>query len=570
MGYYWFEDPLAEFDIYNYVKLRQKLDIPIMATEHTPGQVELYVPWLTERATDYLRGDVAIKGGLTSVIKTAHLAEAFGMRYEIHHGGNSLNNVANLHALMAIRNSEMFEVIQPEHAQKYGLVRDIEVDAEGMVQSTCRPRPWRRDRLRSHRAQEDRRAAVRGKREVSVMAEPQARFPAVFMRGGSSKGVFFHRRDLPEDRALWDPIFLAAIGSPDTYGRQLDGMGGGYSSVSKIVVMAPSARTDADVDYTFGQVAVGRPEVHYRTTCGNLMAAAAHFALDEGLVVARDGGATVRIFDTNTRKSVVARFATEGRLAAVEGDFAVVGVSGSGAPVRLDFLDPGGAGTGRLLPSGAPCDVFDVPGLGRVDVSLVDAANPCAFVRAEQFGVQGSELPADLNADTMLVTRLEQIRRQAGVIMGFGPTPESVAPKNSPKVALVGRPQDCALSDGRTSSADAMSLAVRLLTFGSFHPALPLTNAMCVASAALIAGTVVHDLVKLDPASPRRILVGTPAGAIPVEADVMRDNSEIGWRVRSATVFNTARRLMEGHVLVPSSCLPGRRLTLGCSEHHLQ
>ena len=144
------------------------------------------------------------------------------------------------------------------------------------------------------------------------------------MRGGSSKGVFFHRRDLPEDRALSDPIFLAAIGSPDAYGRQLDGMGGGYSSVSKIVVMAPSARTDADVDYTFGQVAVGRPEVHYRTTCGNLMAAAAHFALDEGLVVARDGGATVRIFDTNTRKNVVARFATEGGLAAVEGDFAVV------------------------------------------------------------------------------------------------------------------------------------------------------------------------------------------------------------------------------------------------------
>lgn len=267
------------------------------------------------------------------------------------------------------------------------------------------------------------------------MTEPQVRFPAVFMRGGSSKGVFFHRRDLPEDRALWDPIFLAAIGSPDAYGRQLDGMGGGYSSVSKIVVMAPSERADADVDYTFGQVTVSRREVHYRTTCGNLMAAAAHFALDDGLVVARDGDATVRIFDTNTRKSVVARFATEGGIAAVEGGLAVVGVSGSGAPVRLDFLDPGGAGTGRLLPSGAPCDVFDVPGLGRVDVSLVDAANPCAFVRAEQFGVQGSESPADLNADTMLVTRLEQIRRQAGVIMGFGPTPESIAPKNSPKVA---------------------------------------------------------------------------------------------------------------------------------------
>jgi L-alanine-DL-glutamate epimerase-like enolase superfamily enzyme len=139
MGYYWFEDPLAEFDIYNYVKLRQKLDIPIMATEHTPGQLESYVPWLTERATDYLRGDVAIKGGLTSVIKTAHLAEAFGMRYEIHHGGNSLNNVANLHALMAIRNSEMFEVIQPDDAQKYGLVRDIEVDGEGMVHAPVTP-----------------------------------------------------------------------------------------------------------------------------------------------------------------------------------------------------------------------------------------------------------------------------------------------------------------------------------------------------------------------------------------------------------------------------------------------
>ncbi|HZA65826.1 MAG TPA: PrpF domain-containing protein [Geminicoccaceae bacterium] len=390
------------------------------------------------------------------------------------------------------------------------------------------------------------------------MPEPQVRFPAAFMRGGSSKGVLFHRRDLPEDRALWDPIFLAAIGSPDPYGRQLDGMGGGYSSVSKVVVMAPSARPDADVDYTFGQVTVGSPEVHYRTTCGNLMAAAAHFALDEGLVVARAREATVRIFDVNTRKNVVARFATEGGLAAVEGDSAVVGVAGSGAPVRLDFLDPGGAGTGRLLPSGAPRDAFEVPGLGGVDVSLVDAANPCVFVRAEDFGVQGSESPAGLNADSTLVARLEHIRQRAGVIMGFGPTPESIAAKNSPKVALVGRPRDCALLDGRTLPAEAMSLAVRLLTFGSFHPALPLTNAMCVSSAALIAGTVVHDLVALDPASPRRILVGTPAGVIPVEADVERDNSETGWRVRSATVFNTARRLMQGDVLVPFSRLQAR------------
>jgi len=390
------------------------------------------------------------------------------------------------------------------------------------------------------------------------MQEPQARFPAVFMRGGSSKGVFFHRRDLPEDRELWDPIFLAAIGSPDTYGRQLDGMGGGYSSVSKVVVMAPSVRPDADVDYTFGQVTVGRPEVHYRTTCGNLMAAAAHFALDEGLVAARDREAMVRIFDTNTRKNVVAGFATEGRLAAVEGDLTVVGVAGTGAPVRLDFLDPGGAGSGRLLPSGAPDDVFDVPGLGRVDVSLVDAANPCVFVRAEDFGLQGSETPAELNADTTLVARLEHIRQHSGLIMGFGPTPESIAAKNSPKVALVGRPRDYALPDGGTLPADAMSLAVRLVTFGSLHPALPLTNAMCVASAALIAGTVVHDLVEIDPASPRRVLVGTPAGVIPVEADVERDNSETSWRVRSATVFNTARRLMQGHVLVPFSRLPSR------------
>src|SRR5581483_1565319 len=207
------------------------------------------------------------------------------------------------------------------------------------------------------------------------------RVRAVFVRGGTSRALVFHARDLPE-RAAWDPIFLAALGSPDPYGRQLDGLGGGISSLSKVAVVGPPTHPDADVDYTFGQVEVSRPVVDYRGNCGNISSAIGPFAIDEGLVAAEAPLTRVRIHNTNTRKLIHARVPVEGGRAAVHGDFALDGVPGTGARIALDFLDPGGAVTGRLLPTGAARDVLDVPGLGALAASLVDATTPLAVVRA--------------------------------------------------------------------------------------------------------------------------------------------------------------------------------------------
>ena len=202
----------------------------------------------------------------------------------------------------------------------------------------------------------------------------QLKLPAVFMRGGTSNAVVFHAGDLPRDRAQWDEIFLAAIGSPDPYGRQLDGMGGGVSSVSKVCVVGPSTRPDADIDYTFAQVQVKKAEVDYSANCGNMSSAMGPFAVDEGLIKVSGREAIVRIHNTNTKKIIQARFNMDEGLSEVDGDLAIPGVSGTGSPVRLEFLQPGGATTGKLLPTGNVTDVLDVPGVGKLTVSMVDAA----------------------------------------------------------------------------------------------------------------------------------------------------------------------------------------------------
>ena len=247
---------------------------------------------------------------------------------------------------------------------------------------------------------------------------PLLPIPAVFMRGGTSRAVMFHARDLPE-QAKWDPIFLAAMGSPDPNGRQLNGMGGGISSLSKICVLAPSQRPDADIDYTFAQVQIKQAAVGYRGNCGNMSSAVGPFAVDEGLVRPNGDTAVVRIFNTNTRKIIRSTFPlTDGR-AAVDGDQAIPGVAGTGAPIRLDFLAPGGAITGRLLPTGHVTDRLTVDGLGVVEVSIVDAGAACVFVRAADVGLTGAELPEALDANHAALERLQAVRRAGAVAMGL-------------------------------------------------------------------------------------------------------------------------------------------------------
>src|SRR5688500_1023057 len=247
----------------------------------------------------------------------------------------------------------------------------------------------------------------------------QRKIPAVFMRGGTSNALVLRQSDLPADRAQWDEIFLAAIGSPDPYGRQLDGMGGGISSLSKVCVVGPPTRSDADIDYTFAQVQVKEAKVDYSGNCGNMSSAMGPFAADAGLVKVAGKQALVRIHNTNTKKIIHAHFALDDGLAAVDGDLAIPGVAGTGAPVRLEFREPGGATTGKLLPTGNVVDTLDVPGVGRIRASLIDAANATCFLDAAELGLTGTEMPDTLDASAELLDKLDRIRVAASVAMGI-------------------------------------------------------------------------------------------------------------------------------------------------------
>ncbi|MGC8527101.1 2-methylaconitate cis-trans isomerase PrpF family protein [Acidiphilium sp.] len=371
---------------------------------------------------------------------------------------------------------------------------------------------------------------------------------AVFMRGGTSKALIFRAGDLPADRADWAPIFLAAMGSPDPAMRQLDGMGGGVSSLSKCCVVGPPSRPDADVDYTFAQVAIDRPEVDYASNCGNMSSAIGPFAVDEGLVAPPAGNeAVVRIHNTNTGKIIVARFPMEAGRAAVTGDLAIDGVAGTGAPIRLDFTDPGGAGTGRLLPTGNLTDRLDVPGLGPQRVTLIDAANPCVLVAAADLGMTATETPAAMERDTALIAGIEALRRAASVRMGLAADLEAAARIISvPKVGILAPPADAPVLSGAVQTAASVDILARMMSSGQPHRAVPLTGALCLAVACRLPGTVAHDLVRPGEATDP-VRVGHPSGAILVAAGV--SSGPDGPRVSHATVFRTARRLFQGEVL---------------------
>jgi 2-methylaconitate cis-trans-isomerase PrpF len=377
----------------------------------------------------------------------------------------------------------------------------------------------------------------------------QRAIPAVFMRGGTSKGLFFHRRDLPADPARWDAIFLAAIGSPDPYGRQLDGMGGGISSLSKAAVIGPPTRPGADVDYTFAQVAVDRPVVDLGANCGNLSSAVGPFAVDEGLCPRADGPALVRIHNTNTGRLIHARFAVRDGRAETVGELAVPGVAGTGSPVRLDFLDPGGARTGRLLPTGHPVDEVELEDGGRFRLSLVDAAAPVAFVAADELGLDGTEHPDELEARPEVMALLDRLRRRAGVLMGLAGAPAAVE-LASPKVAVLGPPRPFRTLDGRLVAAADHEVGVRMLSMERAHRAVPVTGALCLGVACRLPGTVAQAVATAPAAAGDPVRIGNPSGVVQVAAEVAAAAG--GWRASSASLYRTARSLMRGAVAVPS------------------
>jgi len=344
----------------------------------------------------------------------------------------------------------------------------------------------------------------------------QMKIPAVFMRGGTSNAIVFHQKDLPADHKLWDEIFLAAIGSPDPYGRQLDGMGGGISSLSKVCVVGPSSRPDADIDYTFAQVQVKDAKVDYGSNCGNMSAAMGPFAVDEGIVKATGKDALVRVHNTNTKKVIWSRFVLDDGLSAVDGDLAIPGVAGTGSPVKLEFRDPGGATTGKLLPTGNAVDTLDVPGYGTFRASLVDAANATCFVNAADLGIQGTEMPDELDRNLELLKKLAAIRIAASVAMGIARTPEEAAEKRGvPFVGFVSGPQDAVTLAGDKIEAGKVDLTARMISNGQ-----PM-----------------------------------PSGILTVAASVYRKDG--AWYAEQGAFYRTQRRLFEGMVYVRASRVPG-------------
>jgi 2-methylaconitate cis-trans-isomerase PrpF len=363
----------------------------------------------------------------------------------------------------------------------------------------------------------------------------QRRIRAVYMRGGTSRCLMFHEEDLPHPGPARDRILSAALGSPDPYGRQLDGLGGGISSLSKACIIGPSRHPDAQVDYTFAQVDVKSTTVDYAGNCGNCSSSVGPFAIDEKLVEVTSSETIVRIHNTNTKKIIVAHVPVTDGEAAVDGDFELPGVAGRGARIALDFVDPGGAATGRLLPTGRVRD--EVEGL---PASLVDATNPVAFVRARDLGLTGAESPAQIDADRALMDRLEKIRVRAAEIMGIGGS------ASIPKIALVAPPGRFTGLDGRDHEAGDADVLARVISMGNCHRAFALTAAMCLGVAARIPGTVVQEQTAGNAGDVR---LAHPSGVLPIAASVKtRDGGP--W-AEHVTVYRTARRLMEGYVRVP-------------------
>lgn len=389
----------------------------------------------------------------------------------------------------------------------------------------------------------------------------QLRIPAVYMRGGTSKGVFFLAQDLPSDPQQRDRLLMRVIGSPDRYGKHTDGMGGATSSTSKVVILAKSARPDCDVDYLFGQVAIDRPLVDWSGNCGNLSAAVGPFALSSGLLDGpADGEAIVRIWQANISKKIIAHVPMQGGEVQELGDFELDGVAFPAAEVRLEFLDPaddaeseggGQAGGGATFPTGNHTDVLDVPGVGKVEATLINAGNPTVFVDAASLGLKGTELQGDVNGDKALLARAEAVRALATVAMGDARTPEEATAKrpHTPKLAFVAKPAGYTASDGRAVAAGSIDLLARIFSMGVLHHAMTGTGAVALAAAAAIPGTIVHRIAPAG--ADGRVRFGHPSGTLRVGAEVCRHGER--WQVGKVMMSRSARRLMEGWVRVPAA-----------------
>nr|WP_295739515.1 2-methylaconitate cis-trans isomerase PrpF [uncultured Acidocella sp.] len=386
---------------------------------------------------------------------------------------------------------------------------------------------------------------------------PQIKIPATYMRGGTSKGVFFRLHDLPASAqkpgAARDALLMRVIGSPDAYGKQIDGMGAATSSTSKAVILSASTRPDHDVDYLFGQVAIDKPFVDWSGNCGNLSAAVGPFAISNGLVdparLPRDGIATIRIWQANIGKTIIAHVQMRDGAVQETGDFELDGVTFPAAEVELEFLDPAEEGDGgALFPTGHVVDRLEVPGIGNFEATMINAGIPTIFLMAEALGYKGTELQDDVNGDAAALAKLESIRAHGALKMGLIKTLEEAATRqHTPKLAWVAKPAAYTSSAGKQIAAGDVDVLVRAMSMGKLHHAMMGTASVAIATAAAVPGTLVN--LAAGGGLREAVRFGHPSGSLRVGAGAKQENG--AWVVAKAVMSRSARVLMSGFVHVP-------------------
>ncbi|HOG18225.1 MAG: 3-methylitaconate isomerase [Syntrophaceae bacterium PtaU1.Bin231] len=370
-------------------------------------------------------------------------------------------------------------------------------------------------------------------------------FPCTIMRGGTSKGIFLMEKDLPEDPALRDRIILAVFGSPDI--RQIDGLGGADSLTSKLAIIGPAKRSDYDIDYNFGAVGIDKPFVDYSANCGNISSAVGPFAVDKGLVKAVEPFTVVRIYNANTKKMIYSKVPVKEGKVVWEGDYAIDGCPGTAAKIELSFMDPGGATTGKLLPTGNIVDELKLDTGESYRVTIVDAGNPTAFVRAEELKLRGNELPAEFDQDMTTRAKLEAIRKKVGEMMGIRVS------QSIPKISFIAPAQDFKTVTGKTVGKDSVSMLARVMAMGKMHKTFAITAGIPAAIGAVLPNSVVNQVVaggKPVPAD-KEIVIGHPSGMMDVKVEMRTEKGQP--HIVSCTVGRTARKIMEGTVFVPTT-----------------
>ncbi|MBI3908681.1 MAG: 2-methylaconitate cis-trans isomerase PrpF [Pseudomonas fluorescens] len=388
---------------------------------------------------------------------------------------------------------------------------------------------------------------------------PQIKIPATYMRGGTSKGVFFSLKDLPEAAQVPGPardaLLLRVIGSPDPYDKQIDGMGGATSSTSKTVILSKSIKADHDVDYLFGQVSIDKPFVDWSGNCGNLSAAVGSFAVSNGLVdasrIPHNGVAVVRVWQANIGKTIIAHVPITNGEVQETGDFELDGVTFPAAEVQVEFLDPAAdeeGGGGSMFPTGNLVDDLEVPGVGTFKATMINAGIPTIFINAEDIGYKGTELQGAINGDPKALLMFETIRAYGALRMGLiSNIDEAAKRQHTPKVAFVAKPADYVSSSGKAIAAGDVDLLVRALSMGKLHHAMMGTAAVAIGTAAAITGTLVN--LAAGGTERNAVRFGHPSGTLRVGAEASQVNGE--WTVNKAIMSRSARVLMEGFVRVP-------------------